>query len=89
MNTVNREQQAVFLITYVCDSDFIPTCGNPFEEPISVAQYVLWDMSHAMPVCQESDTRHLKVRKIAADKYLKATNKQQVNFNDKLIDTRS
>ena len=84
-----REQQTVFFITDDPESNFIPACHNPFEEPISVAQYVLWDMSHAMPVCQESDTRHLKVRKIAADKYLKATNKQQVNFNDKLIDTTS
>ena len=76
MNTVNREQQAVFLITYVGDSDFIPTCGNPFEEPISVAQYVLWDMSHAMPVCEESDTPHSKARATAADRNLKAANQQ-------------
>ena len=44
---VNREQQAVFLITVVSDSDVIPACGNPFTEPSSVGQYVLWDMSHA------------------------------------------
>ena len=49
----------------------------------------MWDMSHAVPVCQESDTPHPKVEKIAADKYLKAANKQQVNFYAKLINTKS
>ena len=83
---VNREQQAVFLITDVADPDFIPARGNPFTEPISVEQYVLWGMSHAMPVCEESDIPHSKVRKLAADKYLKAANKQQVNFDAQLID---
>ena len=33
---VNREQQAVFLITDVADSNFILACGNPFGEPVSV-----------------------------------------------------
>ena len=37
---VNREQKAVFLITAGADSDFIPTCGNPLEEPISVGNVV-------------------------------------------------
>ena len=65
---VNREQQAVFLITDVADSNFIPACGNPFREPISEGHYVLWDMFHAMPVCEQSDTLHSKLRTIAADK---------------------
>ena len=47
---VNREQQAVFLITDVADPDSIAAYGNPFEKPISIGQYVLWDMSYAMPV---------------------------------------
>ena len=32
---VNREQQAVFLITDVADSNFILACGNP---PVSVGE---------------------------------------------------
>ena len=86
---VNREQQALFLITDVADSDVIPQCGNPFEEPISVRQFLVWDMSHAMSVCQESDTLHSKVRKTATDKYSKAASKQRVNFDARLINTTS
>ena len=67
-------ESSKFFITDVADPDFMPACGNPFEETISVEQYVLWDMSHAMPVCKGSDTLHSKVRTSAADKYLKAAN---------------
>ena len=89
VQVVNREQQAVFLITDVANSDFLPACGNPSKEPIRVGQYLLWDMSHAIPVCEESDTPHSKVRTTAADKYLKASNKQLVNFDVTLINTTS
>ena len=57
---VKRKQQAVFLITDVADPEFMQsTCGNPFEEPFSVRQYVLWDMSHDMPVCE---VRHIALK---------------------------
>ena len=79
----------MFLITDVVDPDFMSSCGNLFEEPISVGQYVLADSSHAMPVCEEADTPHSKVRTIEADKYLKAANKQQKNFNAEWISTMS
>ena len=59
-----REQQTVFFITDDPESNFIPACHNPFEEPISVGQYVLWEMSHAMPVCQEPDSPHSKLWKL-------------------------
>ena len=49
---VNREQQAVFLITDVADSNFILACGNP---PVSVGKKkILRSMSHAMPVSERT-----------------------------------
>ena len=54
---VNREQQAVFLIKDVANSDFTTAHGKPFGEPISVGQYILWNMSATMSVRQESDTQ--------------------------------
>ena len=86
---VNREQQAVLLITDVADPDFIPACGNPLKKPVSVGPYVSWDMSHAKPVCEESDTLLSKVRITAVYEYFKTANKQHVNFDAKLINTTS
>ena len=77
----------MFEITDVAVPDFIPVCCNPFEEPISVGQYVLWDMFGAVPTHEESDIPHSNVQKIATDSYLKAANKQQAKFDGKLIST--
>ncbi|XP_046581445.1 KRAB-A domain-containing protein 2-like [Haliotis rubra] len=73
--TVDSQHQGVFQITTVEDPDFIPAGGNPFDEPLSVGQFIVWDITQAVPL--EPDTPHSKVRKIATDNYLKAANRQQ------------
>jgi hypothetical protein len=80
--TIDPQYQGAFQVTSVIDQDFVPTSGNPFEEPLSEGQFVIWDLASTAPV-ELLDTPHSKVRKIATDNYLKAANRQQVNFDAK------
>jgi hypothetical protein len=80
--TIDPQHQGAFQVTSVIDQDFVPTSGNPFEEPLSEGQFVIWELASTTPG-ELLDTPHSKVRKIARDNYLKAANKQQVNFDAK------
>lgn len=80
--SVDVRLQAVFQITNVADSSFVPVLNNPFEEPLSEGQFVIWDTVSVSPV-EITETPHSKIRRIATDNYLKAANRQQINFDAK------
>ncbi|CAH1264333.1 KRBA2 [Branchiostoma lanceolatum] len=81
--TIDRQHQAVFQLTTITDPTHVPTPGNPFDEPLDVGQFIIWETQQTIPV-DHPDTPHGKVRKIATSNYLKAANRQQKNFDAKV-----
>ncbi|CAH1258983.1 KRBA2 [Branchiostoma lanceolatum] len=82
-HTIDPQHQAVFQLTNVTDPTHVPTSGNPFDEPLAEGQFVTWEKEHTT-VVEEPDTPHGKIRKIATSNYLKAANRQQINFDAKV-----
>lgn len=74
---------AVFQITQFTDPGIIQASCNPFEEPLNKGQFTIRGNANATPL-ELPDTPHSNVRKIATDNYLKAANRQRVNFDASL-----
>lgn len=81
--TIDPQHQSVFQLTSVIDPTHRPSFGNPFDEALAVGQYVIWEMEKTKPV-DDTDTPHGKIRRVATDNYLKAANRQQVNYDGKV-----
>lgn len=82
--SVDRTKQSVFQLIYVAEPAFTPLINNPFDEPLSDGAFTIWNNEHVLPA-ETDDTPHSKVRKIATRNYLKAANKQQINFDAKVL----
>ena len=55
------------------------------EESETLEATFLKIKSNDSPSTENVDTRHQKIRKVATDNYLKAPNKQQVNYDAKRL----
>ena len=87
LNTTTQDpsgDMGIFQISEVYDSLFSsPEHTSDTSKPISQEQFVQWDINNTTD--DSSDNPHTKNRKIATDNYLKAANKQQINFDSKQL----
>ena len=73
---VDPHCQAVFKVTHVENPGYI---GSLCHEPLVLDKLIVWGLENTIEA--EENTPHAKVRRIATTNYLKATNRQQKNFD--------
>lgn len=77
----NVTTHTVVEITFVLDTGFVPQDHNPFGEPLSIGQFVLWQKLAMTMDSDDSETPHKKARFEAEAQYLKAAAKQKHRYD--------